>query len=271
MISAGHVQWMMQEACGQEPVLASYALRVAAAFFVRLAAASAQQGSHGLLQQVWGDQQAPVTTQFLEAVVQHMDSTADATRFAALAAISTFASSSLDALCFVAGTGSGAIGGTPETVFAVPSAAEGSGGSSVLEAWTEMLRLKMDVLAAVLCSMAQVLLATDNLCHNEHDHARHAQAMLVILRRVGEVKNTLTMSFVLSLAKQPVLAGKFAAFEFYRSLASLKKGWGLDLIFGHAEVVEYLTVCVAVYDCRVENNTLIIMHYIIGARLGEHL
>ena len=252
MNSAGHVQWMVQQACGEEPILASYALRVAAAFFVRLAAASAQQGGHRLLQQVWGDQK-PLIAQFLEAVVQHMDSSADATRFAALAAISTFASSSLDALCFVAGTRSDA---APETVFATPAA---SGGASVLEAWTEMLRLKMDVQAAVLCSMAQVMLATDHLCRNDDDHARHAQAMLVILRRVGEVKKKPTMSFVHSLAKQPVPVGKFAAFELYRSLASLTKGWGLDLIFGHAEVVEYLTVSNAVFDLCSESSSIIIM------------
>jgi hypothetical protein len=247
MLVNGHIQWLIQESSKVDQMLSTCALRVSSEFFIKMAEVTANSKlspDSSRLMNLWGEANpSALTSQFLEAVMIHMSSTADATMFAGLSAISNFASSSLEALCYVAGMGSPGPEGVSRTLFAgMSSAAAATGGKTMLEAWTEMLRLKLNVQAAVIRSMAVVLLATQKLCHTEEDFAKHAQAMLLILRRVGDVKETLTINYVIQLATQPLPAPKFAAFEMFRSLACLQKGWGLDLMFGHTEFVDFIMV-----------------------------
>lgn len=244
MIRNGHIKWLVHESCDSEKILSSYALRATADFFLKvaevLAASPTALADSELLSHVWGDSKSELIIQFLDAVMMHMDSTSDATRLAALAAITSFVSSSLEALYYVAGMEAPASPDGSST--AVFSGLRGSGGAKVLESWVEMLRLKMDIQAAVLTSMATTMLATQKGCRTDEDFGRHAQAVLMILRRAGEVKNMAAMDYILKLAAQPVPIGKFAAFEMFRSLASLEKGWGLDILFSHSPFADFIMV-----------------------------
>lgn len=247
MIDNEHIQWIVQESCS-DSILSCYALRVASTFFLKLAEVTVKCDigpENELLLRLWGDRKTTLISTFLEAVMLHMDTSSDTTRYAAISAISTFASSSLESLVFVAGSSSEAVEDNTVGVFlnlkdiAVSGA---TGGSAVLEAWMEMLRLKMEIQAAVISSIASVMLSTQTYCHSEVDYAKHAEAMVVILRRVGDIKKMQAMNYFNNLAKQPIPVGKFAAFNLLRSFASLKKGWGLDILFGHPEFVEFLLV-----------------------------
>jgi hypothetical protein len=255
MIVNGHIQWLIQESCNHDTILSSFALRASSDFFLKMAEVVAKSdlalgGSESVLQMnLWGGvNSAALISQFLEAVMMQMDSTSDATRFAALSAITSFASSSLDALCHVAGV---AAEGASGTVFTGMRSSVATGGATVLEAWMDMLRLKLEIQGAVVCSIASVMLATQRLCRTEEEFAQHAQAVLSILRKVGDVKDTLTMNYLIKLAKQPIPVGKFAAFEMFRSLACLQKGWGLDLMFGHTDLVDFIMVSMCLYLLRI--------------------
>lgn len=247
MIESGNIHWLIQESCAEDHTLSSYALRVSSDFFYKLSQVSltletvfASSETH-FLTSLWGNHGEPLISQFLDAVMMHMDSSSDATRLAALSAITTFASSSLNSLYFVAGLKDSALEGT-DTVLSTLSDSHRGIGSKVLNCWAEMLFLKLDIQASVISSVASVMITTESLCRTEEDFGRHAQSILVILRKMGDVKKMAAMNYICWLAKQPLPIGKFAAFDLLRGFACMKKSWGLDIIIAHTETAEFLMV-----------------------------
>jgi hypothetical protein len=225
-------------------MLGNYALRTASAYFSHLGNGAALQdltGSSDSLQEpaslsdLWNSIKADYAPLFITSVLKHIETSSEASRLAAVAAVTSFAASSLDVLEAVAFGGESSRGPpfAPQTKALY---------ARIVGDWIGLLGSKVEMQAVVLNSLASLIVATDKLCVSEEDYARHAEAILTLLRRVGDFKKLPTMTYLLKLAQQPIPEVKFAAFACFISLASVTKGWGLDILLSHQEFIDHFSV-----------------------------
>ena len=56
-----------------------------------------------------------------------------------------------------------------------------------------------------------------------------------LVSRIGQARRTTTVAYLVKLATQPVEATRYAAINLMRALADQQSGWGLQLVFSHAQ------------------------------------
>eukprot|EP00607_Mallomonas_marina_P010846 CAMPEP_0182422648 /NCGR_PEP_ID=MMETSP1167-20130531/8385_1 /TAXON_ID=2988 /ORGANISM="Mallomonas Sp, Strain CCMP3275" /LENGTH=469 /DNA_ID=CAMNT_0024600869 /DNA_START=237 /DNA_END=1646 /DNA_ORIENTATION=+ len=226
LVEQGHVRWLTRLACGDssseggggeamqpDPLTGGQALRLLCVVFEK------SSELHYPIWQTSSSSSSPpgsdvstglgLNQVFLRAVLSHVESTDEASLLIGLQAVSSFATSS------------------PRAAQCVLQ------DRDLTHSWLSLLGRKVELQAAALHTLARVLDAREDM---EREIEVEMGGAVTYLKKelfvaAGKVRHQDTLSYLLKLAKEPVLPLKHAAYDVLRAVARQPSGWGLRLLF----------------------------------------